>query len=141
MASEMAALIGARIREAREQKGLSQKDLGNLLPGVVGGDQVSKWERGAHRPHDDTLVAIATALDIDLATLIAPSVKNGSATTPDPFPAKVGDLAGPIAALQDAVTELRAAVVGLAADNATLLRELRDKLDTDRRGERPGEDG
>jgi transcriptional regulator with XRE-family HTH domain len=29
--------------------------------------QVSRWERGANRPQDDTLTALAVALNIDLA--------------------------------------------------------------------------
>jgi transcriptional regulator with XRE-family HTH domain len=72
MASEAAKRVGTQIRRARVEKGWTQKQLGNALPGFSGGDQVSKWERGEHRPHDDTLAHIARALDKDLAFFLAP---------------------------------------------------------------------
>lgn len=61
--------LGARIREYREAAGLTQDALAEQLPGKSNGTQVSKWERGAHRPSDDTLEHIAKALHCTVADL------------------------------------------------------------------------
>lgn len=119
MASEMAALIGVRLREARKTRGFTQKQLGNLLPGVVGGDQVSKWERGEHRPHDDTLEHLARVLEVDFSYFLAPASRT---ETPSPFAAadsdadrltsveqELAELRGSITAIQDALVQLAAA--------------------------------
>lgn len=45
-----------QISAARKAKGLSQAELGRLLG--VDQVQVSRWERGLHRPSDDTLKKI-----------------------------------------------------------------------------------
>jgi transcriptional regulator with XRE-family HTH domain len=85
MVAEHTALIGRRIAEARSAKGLTQQGLGAEIPGKPGGDQVSKWERGIHRPGDDTLAAIAKATDRDIAWFH--SQTPDKAETPDPFAA------------------------------------------------------
>lgn len=127
MASQMAALIGSRIKEAREAKGLSQKQLGNLLPGIVGGDQVSKWERGAHRPHDDTLDALAAILDVDMAYFMASAA---AGDTPDLAVSGESQLDR----IERAVTENTArleTIEGLLRELATeeLLASLAQRLD------------
>lgn len=66
MAAEHTALVGARIREAREGAHLTQNELADRLPGKADGTQVSKWERGVHRPGDDTLRQIAGIVGRDL---------------------------------------------------------------------------
>src|SRR5438128_2135398 len=55
MAVEWVIQMGARIRERREALHLTQRELAALLPGNVGDQQVSKWERGVHKPGDATL--------------------------------------------------------------------------------------
>lgn len=67
MAAEFVASMGARIRERREELGMTQHQLARALPGDVLHTQVSKWERGINRPRDDTLDAIAKALKVDVS--------------------------------------------------------------------------
>lgn len=88
MAAEHTALIGDRIRAAREKAGLSQRELADQIPGKADGGQVSKWERGEHRPSDDTLKAIAQALGRDIAWFH--SREPDKSHTPDPFAASNG---------------------------------------------------
>lgn len=67
MAAEQALLVGARIREAREAKGYTQRELADKIPGKSDGTQVSGWERGEHKASDDTLGHIAAILGRDLS--------------------------------------------------------------------------
>lgn len=54
--------IGARIREARDGKELSQSELAALV-GLEAGS-ISKQERGVFSPCADTVVKLADALDV-----------------------------------------------------------------------------
>lgn len=65
MASQLTNRIGANLKAARKGAGLTQRQLAER----IGTDsfQVSRWERGANRPQDDTLHALAEALGIDMA--------------------------------------------------------------------------
>lgn len=65
--SPIAATIGANLRAAREQRGLTQRELALILgrPFMA----ISRWERGEHRPSDANLIAIAEALELDVAEL------------------------------------------------------------------------
>lgn len=67
MAAEHVERIGRRIRERREEIGLSQGDVARELPGKVDGNQVSRWERGLHRPQDETLEQLGRVLRVDPA--------------------------------------------------------------------------
>src|SRR6266508_3105536 len=67
MADEHKVRVGARIREAREAKGWTQRELAQALPGRVDGPSVSRWERGGVLPQLDTLRAIADALETTVA--------------------------------------------------------------------------
>lgn len=69
MAAEHVVRIGARIREAREREGLTQRELADLIPGKADGNQISKWERGEHRVGDTTLGHIAKALKLDVSNV------------------------------------------------------------------------
>jgi len=80
MAAEHVARIGARIRQRREELGLTQRELADLIPGKADSNQVSKWERGEHKPGDDTLEHIAKALNVDPSYFHVPEPKPG---TPD----------------------------------------------------------
>lgn len=59
-ARHLAATVGENIRSARRAAGLTQRELAQRLD--VADLQVSRWERGAHRPKDDTLIALAEIL-------------------------------------------------------------------------------
>lgn len=79
MASQHAARIGARIRERREEVGLTQGQLARQIPGSVDVNQISRWERGVHRPHDDTLAQMAEALDVDVSYFHSDAPEPGTA--------------------------------------------------------------
>lgn len=58
-------IIGENIAARRAERGLSRAKLG-LLAGGIDAQSIYKWERGHHRPHDESLAAIAHALESDL---------------------------------------------------------------------------
>lgn len=61
--------IGDRIRELREQKGLTQKELGELIN--VSAQVISNWERG-YTPtiNYENIIQLARALDTTVAYLV-----------------------------------------------------------------------
>lgn len=83
MAAEHAERIGARIKAAREDLGLTQNELADRMAGKSDGTQVSKWERGANRPTDTNLEQIAKALGKDISWFLMPEPDKN--TTPDLF--------------------------------------------------------
>lgn len=66
--SPAAHIIGDRIRDARRTRGLSMDDLSELA--VVSLTSIGKIERGVQSPSAETLVRIATALDVDAGSFI-----------------------------------------------------------------------
>lgn len=64
-ARRIPALIGFNLKAARERRELTQHELA-LAVGTQA-MQVSRWERGAHRPNDETLHALAEALGLTYA--------------------------------------------------------------------------
>jgi transcriptional regulator with XRE-family HTH domain len=54
--------LGARIREARDAAGLTQRQLADRLGTVQ--HVVSGWETGARAPNVANLASLATALDV-----------------------------------------------------------------------------
>lgn len=82
MAAEYLQRMGARMAQRRRELGLTQEEVARQLPGTIAGGQVSKWERGLHRPKDDVLEAVARVLDVDVSYfLAAPAEKRNG--TPD----------------------------------------------------------
>ena len=60
--------VGERIRAARKEAGLTQKQLGEKLG--VSAAMIGQYETGVRNPKLGTLKKIANALEIDLLTLI-----------------------------------------------------------------------
>lgn len=60
--------VGARIRNLRIQKGISQEDLANEADIPL--SQVGRIERGENNPTISTLYVIARALEIELKALV-----------------------------------------------------------------------
>ena len=60
--------IGSRIRRFREDKGMSQKQLADLLH--VSNSRVSNWEQGINRPDADILADICKALNVSPSELL-----------------------------------------------------------------------
>ncbi|QIK63121.1 helix-turn-helix transcriptional regulator [Leucobacter viscericola] len=61
--SAAAVEIGRRIREVRQLLGISLEDLGELSE--IGWTSIGRIERGASSPNAETLVRLATALEVD----------------------------------------------------------------------------
>lgn len=60
--------IGSRIRRYREERGLSQKQLAELIG--VKNNRVSNWEQGLNRPDADILAALCRALQVSPSELL-----------------------------------------------------------------------
>ena len=69
VSSQLSRQIGANLKAARDAKGLTQTELGQLIG--RDGFQISRWERGAHRPTDASLMALGEALDMDYLAFFA----------------------------------------------------------------------
>ncbi len=66
--------LGNRIYNLRKSKGLSQKELGELVG--VSNKSVSKWENGTAIPKTDTLVKLAEVFDISSQELLQGKTDN-----------------------------------------------------------------
>ncbi len=62
----LTATFAANLRMARKASGLTQHALAVRL-GRGDAMSVSRWERGEHKPSDESLVALATVLQRDVA--------------------------------------------------------------------------
>jgi transcriptional regulator with XRE-family HTH domain len=92
MAGELASRIGARIREAREDLGINQRQLADRIPSdAVNNQRVSDWERGVNKPSDRYMKMIATALDRPVGWFYT----EAPADTPDLMEALNGNGNGP----------------------------------------------
>lgn len=60
--------LGNRIRKYREERGLSQKQLGDMIK--VSNSRVSNWEQGINRPDADILADICRALKVSPSELL-----------------------------------------------------------------------
>lgn len=60
--------IGSRIRRYREERGLSQKQLAELIG--VKNSRVSNWEQGLNRPDADILAALCRVLQVSPSELL-----------------------------------------------------------------------
>lgn len=65
-------LIGKKIREEREKRGLLQKDLAERL--YVAASVISRMEKGKNIDNLEKLVLVANSLNIDVMELIAAGV-------------------------------------------------------------------
>lgn len=60
--------IGSRIRKYREECGLSQKQLADMIN--VSNSRVSNWEQGINRPDADIIADICRALNVSPSDLL-----------------------------------------------------------------------
>lgn len=68
--SEILKLVGKRIKEMRESKGVSQLDLVGKMSGEIDPTNISRIESGRTNPTVFTLFRIAEALEISAKELI-----------------------------------------------------------------------
>lgn len=69
-ATPLAALVGRNIRRARRYADLTQGELAAQV-GVSSLMAISRWERGEHRPSDESLVKLSQILGRDIAWFYA----------------------------------------------------------------------
>ena len=106
--------IGARMKEARESLGWTQRELAAKLPGKTEGKDIPRWENSKHRPTPDTLSHVADALGITVADLHAGPVadREPKGPTPDPFsPAERAEAPGDLHAHEQAAIARHAEVM------------------------------
>lgn len=67
------AVLSRRLEQARERKGLSQKQLGIAagLDRFVASTRINRYERGVHKPDPVTVQRMADALGVPTAYLFA----------------------------------------------------------------------
>lgn len=63
--------IGERIRAIRKTKGLTQKELGELID--VSSDQIQKYENGAHKPRLVVMKKLSGALNVNSLAIADPT--------------------------------------------------------------------
>ncbi len=66
--------FGDRLRKARKDKGLTQKQLADLIGAKH--NSISDWENNKNRPDPDTIEYICGALEIPVSRLFSESVQN-----------------------------------------------------------------
>lgn len=71
-----------RLRELREEKGLSQKELGKMFN--VAQNTISNWEKGAREPDKKTLVKLADFFGCSTDYLLGKDPDPQPPATPDP---------------------------------------------------------
>jgi len=111
MAEEHVIAIGARLRARREELHLSQGAVARQLPGTVDGNQVSRWERGVHKPSDETLEHLAKALETEVATFYVDPPPERAA--PDLMGTLNGNGGDPVPALQAQLTRIETMLADL----------------------------
>ncbi len=60
--------IGNKIRKFREERGLSQKQLAEMIN--VSNSRISNWEQGINRPDADIIADICGALEVSPSELL-----------------------------------------------------------------------
>jgi transcriptional regulator with XRE-family HTH domain len=109
---QLDAMVGAKVRVFRINRGISQTALAEQL-GVTF-QQVQKYEKGANRIGASRLSQIATALDISVAELFEPSnEKTSEINSPFKMLAEPGALRVLKAYVQTADPAVRRAIVNL----------------------------
>ena len=70
---EPSSTFSRRLRQARQDAGLSQKDLGILagLDPFVASTRINRYEQGVHAPDQETAKRLAKALGVPMAYLYA----------------------------------------------------------------------
>lgn len=68
--SEILRIVGKRIKEVRESKGLSQVELVGKMQGEIDPTNISRIESGRTNPTIYTLYRISEALEVKISELI-----------------------------------------------------------------------
>ena len=77
---ELAIYIGAKIKEFRLKRNLTQKELAKLVS--VGDTTIANYEKGFRSPKKDTMFDLANAFNISIDDLFPPIQNDSSSNTP-----------------------------------------------------------
>ena len=77
---ELAIYIGAKIKEFRLKRNLTQKELAKLVN--VGDTTIANYEKGFRSPKKDTMFDLANAFNVSIDDLFPPIQKDSSSNTP-----------------------------------------------------------
>jgi transcriptional regulator with XRE-family HTH domain len=117
--------IGQRVKQLREQKGLSQGDV-EKFSGMLR-TYISRVENGHSVPSLDTLERFATALDVPLYQLFCEA--EGSTPTPNLTPRNgTGEEPGPNGSVDRFLLELKGLTPRMAESDRTLLLDFASRL-------------
>jgi transcriptional regulator with XRE-family HTH domain len=64
----MSVMFGETLRKLREERGLSQKELGKQM--FVNHSTIARWENGSRLPDAEMILRLANCLDVDANTLL-----------------------------------------------------------------------
>jgi transcriptional regulator with XRE-family HTH domain len=115
--SQSAATFGDRVSAAREQSGLTQKDLARRLGVRI--STVRKWEDDLSEPRANRLSMMAGLLNVSMMWLI-----NGKGEGMD-FPPDIGEVTLDMRAILNELRDLRADMIVRAEQMARLEKRLR----------------
>lgn len=118
--SQDAATFGDRVAAAREQSGLSAKELARRLG--VRTSTIRNWEGDLSEPRANRLSIMAGILNVSMMWLI-----NGQGEGID-FPAENGEVTPDMRALLNELREMRADMIARAEQMARLEKRLRQAM-------------
>jgi transcriptional regulator with XRE-family HTH domain len=118
--SQDAATFGDRVAAAREQSGLSAKELARRLG--VRTSTIRNWEGDLSEPRANRLSIMAGILNVSMMWLI-----NGQGEGID-FPAETGEVTPDMRALLNELREMRADMIARAEQMARLEKRLRQVM-------------
>lgn len=96
----LTATFGDELRRAREERGLSQRALGDLI-GITG-SAVGEWERGESEPTRSKVPVIEDAVGVERGTLAGLLGEEGASIAQ-----RLSDLEGRFDRIEAALEELR----------------------------------
>lgn len=106
VAAEYVERIGQRIRERREELGLSRPALVRKTQGLVTENDLYRWETGRHRPQDGALDDLAAALEVDTSYFFQRDKPPSKATQIDAIEQRLAEQQVQIEALMNAIGRL-----------------------------------
>lgn len=119
VAAEFLERMGTRLRERRDELGLSRAEVARRMPGKVNENQVYRWENGKHQPNPDTLEALAKILERDVSYFLTPAndeTENDASEQPPDLMAELSPrrLNERLAGIEERLDRLQAVLEALA---------------------------
>lgn len=120
----MQTYTGDKIRKLRKEKGLTQKQLGELCG--IADSNIRKYESGKQNPKLETLQKIAKALDVPITALradILPDIRSVSAIVQSSAEVMKNMAENSNQAMSESINEAISAMAAMAKDEKELLSD------------------